>query len=188
MRVIAGKAKGRVLVAPEGLNTRPIMAKMKEALFSMWQFKIGGAAFLDLFAGSGSMGIEALSRGAQKAVFVELDRKAIDAIIQNVKTCQFTDSAVIYKDDVFHRIKWLETNHQFFDIIYLDPPFTVDEIFIPVLEAIANVDILNPDGIIAIRTLKEKEMPDVMGDLYKYKKKTYGISTIHFYCKDTEIE
>lgn len=189
MRVIAGKAKGRMLIAPKGMNTRPITAKMKEALFSMWQFDIGGASFLDLFAGSGSMGIEAISRGAKKAVFVELNQNAVEVIKQNIKTCKFTENAVVYKDDVFRRLKWLQANQEYFDIIYLDPPFTQDDIFLPVLEAVADADILNPDGVVAIRTVKEKEMPDVMGNLTKYKLKIYGISAIHFYCiKDNETE
>ncbi len=186
MRVIAGKAKGRALIAPKGMNTRPITAMMKEALFSIWQFKISGAAFLDLFAGSGSMGIEAISRGAEKAVFVEHDQNAVEVIKQNIKTCKFQDSAVVYRDDVFRRLKWLQADKQFFDIIYLDPPFTVDEIFHPVLEAVAEANILNEDGIIAIRTLKEKEMPDTVGNLVKYKLKVYGISAIHFYCVEEE--
>lgn len=184
MRVSAGKAKGRALIAPKGLNTRPITQMMKEALFSIWQFKIRDSYFLDLFAGSGSMGIEAISRGAKQAVFVELDYNAIEVIKQNIRTCKFTSQeAVVYKDDVFRRIKLLEQNKQRFDIIYLDPPFTVDEIFHPVLEAVASADILNEDGVIAIRTLKQKEMPEEMLDLYKFKVKTYGISTIHFYQK-----
>jgi len=181
MRVIAGKAKGRMLVAPEGLNTRPIMAKMKEALFSMWQFDIAGADFLDLFAGSGSMGIEAISRGAKRAVFVELDRNAINAIKKNIETCKFNENAIVYQDDVFKRVKWLQANKQTFDIIYMDPPFTVDEIFHPVLEAVADAQILREDGVLAIRTLKEKEMPEFVGNLTKYKHKVYGISAIHFY-------
>ena len=181
MRVIAGKAKGRALVAPEGFDTRPITAMMKEALFSMWQFQIQDADFLDLFAGSGSMGIEAISRGARRAVFVEMNQKAIDVIKQNVKTCKFTEEAVIYKDDVFRRIEWLKNNGESFDIIYLDPPFTVDEIFHPVLEAVTGAGILKEDGIIAIRTLKEKDMPEEINNLKKYKFKVYGISAIHFY-------
>lgn len=181
MRVIAGKAKGRMLIAPEGLNTRPIMAKMKEALFSMWQFNIAGADFLDLFAGSGSMGIEAISRGARRAVFVELDRNAINVIKKNIETCKFNENAVVYQDDVFKRVKWLQANKQTFDIIYMDPPFTVDEIFHPVLEAVADAQILREDGVLAIRTVKEKEMPEVVGNLTKYKLKVYGISAIHFY-------
>ena len=159
MRVSAGKAKGRALIAPKGLNTRPITQMMKEALFSIWQFKIRDANFLDLFAGSGSMGIEAISRGAKKATFVELDQNAIDVIKQNIRTCKFNNQeAVVYKDDVFRRIKLLEQSKERFDIIYLDPPFTVDEIFHPVLEAVASADILNEDGVIAIRTLKQKEI------------------------------
>ena len=188
MRVIAGKAKGRALEAPKGMNTRPITAMMKEALFSMWQFQMRDASFLDLFAGSGSMGIEAISRGAEKAVFVELDRNAVEVIKRNVKTCKFEQQAVVYKDDVFSRLKWLQANKQFFDIIYLDPPFTQDTIFHPVIEAVADANILNPDGVIAIRTLKEKEMPDAVGNLVKYKHKVYGISAIHFYCLEEEAE
>ena len=181
MRVIAGKAKGRQLIAPEGLNTRPIMAKMKEALFSMWQFDIYGARFLDLFAGSGSMGIEAISRGAKRAAFVEMDRNAVEVIKKNLKTCHFMDEADVYQDDVFARLKWFRNMGQKFDIIYLDPPITVESIFIPVMEALAEADILDINGCIAIRSLKEKEMPETFGKLYKYKKKVYGISAIHFY-------
>ena len=181
MRVIAGRAKGRMLIAPEGMNTRPITAKMKEALFSMWQFELPGSHFLDLFAGSGSMGIEAISRGAEKAVFVEHDQSAIDVIKKNLATCKFENDAIVYKDDVFRRIKWLQENNQCFDIIYLDPPFTVDEIFHPVLEAVTSANILNEDGVIAIRTVKEKEMPDEIGNYSKYKLKIYGTSAIHFY-------
>jgi len=181
MRVIAGKAKGRALEAPKGMNTRPITAMMKEALFSMWQFQMRDAAFLDLFAGSGSMGIEAISRGAEKAVFVELDRNAIEVIKRNVKTCKFEQQAIVYKDDVFNRVKLLQAEGETFDIIYMDPPFTVDSIFHPVLEAVAEAHILKEDGVLAIRSLKEKDMPEVMGNLEKFKLKTYGISAIHFY-------
>lgn len=186
MRVIAGKAKGKLLYAPSGMNTRPITAKMKEALFNIWQNEVIDADFLDLFAGSGSMGIEALSRGAKKAVFVELDKHAIDVIKENIKNCKFNDCAVVYKDDVFNRISLLKATNQTFDIIYLDPPFTRDEIFHPVLEAVTEADILNQDGEIAIRTVKEKEMPEEIGDYYRYKLKIYGQSAIHFYCKYAE--
>lgn len=181
MRVVAGTAKGRVLVAPKGMNTRPITAMMKEALFSIWQCDICDSDFLDLFAGSGSMGIEAMSRGAKSVVFVEHNRHAVETIKKNLETCNFTKNVEVYQDDVFKRIKWFQRLKKSFDIIYLDPPFTVDSIFIPVMEALVEAAILNPDGIIAIRTLKEKEMPEIFGKLCKYKKKVYGISAIHFY-------
>lgn len=188
LRVIAGKAKGRVLVAPKGYTTRPITAMIKEALFSIWQMQITGARFLDLFAGSGSMGIEALSRGAEKVVFVEQGRKAIDCIKKNLAICKFSSGYEIYQDDVFKRIEWLNESGYQFDIIYLDPPFTVDEVFLPVMEALSNTEILSENGTIAIRTKKEKEMPDIIGKLKKFKVKTYGISGIHFYAEHNHAD
>lgn len=181
MRVIAGKAKGHPLAAPDGMKTRPITDKIKEALFSTWQMQIVGAYFLDLFAGSGSMGIEAISRGAEKAVFVEKDRRAVDVIKKNLAACKFTDGYKVYKDNVFRRIECLKVEGERFDIIYLDPPFMVDEIFVAVMEALSDGQLLTVDGIIVIRTKKEKEMPDEIGKLRKYKFKTYGISSVHFY-------
>ena len=91
MRVISGKAKGHTLVAPKGMNTRPVTDMIKEALFSTWQMQITGAKFLDLFAGSGSMGIEAISRGAKKTVFVEKDYKVVEIIKKNLSSCKFNE-------------------------------------------------------------------------------------------------
>lgn len=183
MRVIAGKAKGRPLIAPEGFNTRPITSKIKEAIFSSLQTYIPDSYFLDLFAGSGSMGIEAMSRGAGKVVFVEKDRRATEIIKKNLLKCNFTDGYELYQEDVFKCVKWLEDRGYKFDVIYLDPPFTVDEIFMPVMELLESTDILSPDGVILIRTRTEKSMPDSIGNLQKYKLKSYGISSVHYYAK-----
>ncbi len=185
MRVIAGKAKGRALTAPPGMDTRPITAMMKEALFSIWQFRIAGTDFLDLFAGSGSMGIEALSRGARRAVFVEQDRKATEVIRKNLNVCKLTDSAVVCQDDVFRRISVLKNNGETFDIIYLDPPFTNDGIFYPVLETVTEAGILKEGGVITIRTKKEKQMPETINGFTRSKLKVYGLSAIHFYERET---
>ncbi|MDO5390855.1 MAG: 16S rRNA (guanine(966)-N(2))-methyltransferase RsmD [Eubacteriales bacterium] len=181
MRVIAGKAKGHALIAPNGINTRPVTAKIKEALFSMWQMQMADSCFLDLFSGSGSIGIEAMSRGAKKVVFVEKDRKAINVIKKNLANCKFIDGYEVYQDDVFKRIEWLAKNGYVFDIIYLDPPFTVDEIFLPVMEFLSNAGIFDKDGCIAIRTRREKEMPEKIGVLRRFKLKHYGISSVHFF-------
>ncbi len=181
MRVIAGKAKGRPLIAPQGMNTRPITDMIKEALFSSWQSQIVGSDFLDLFSGSGSMGIEAISRGAKEVIFVEKDSKAVEVIKKNLAACNFSSGYKIYKDDVFRRIEHLKADNRKFDIIYLDPPFTVDEIFIPVMEALSDRKLLFDDSIIVIRTRKEKEMPEEIGQMQKYKFKKYGISGVHYY-------
>ncbi len=181
MRVIAGTAKGRPLLAPEGYSTRPITAKIKEALFSIWQMQIAGSSFLDLFSGSGSMGIEALSRGAKQVVFVEKDRKAVQIIRKNLQRCGFDSGFEVCRDDVFRRIQCLKEKGRVFDIIYLDPPFTVEKIFLPVMEALSDGLLLAENSIVAIRTRKETELPDIIGLLRKFKLKTYGISSIHFY-------
>ena len=183
MRVIAGTAKGHPLMAPDGMNTRPITDKIKGALFNSWQLQIVDSKFLDLFAGSGSMGIEALSRGAEKVIFVEKDRKAADIIKKNLAACKFTSGYEVFKAHVFPKIECLRAENEQIDIIYLDPPFTVDEIFIPAMDALSDGKLLLKNGIIVIRTKKEKEMPDEFGKLKKYKFKIYGISGVHFYAE-----
>ena len=121
MRVIAGTARHMVLTAPEGKDTRPTQDGIRETLFNILQMDTAGSVFLDLCAGSGAIGIEALSRGAKKAYFAELSPKALKHLIKNLETTKFTDKAVVLKSDVivsFSRIREEEA-----DIIYLDPPY-----------------------------------------------------------------
>ncbi|MBQ0064652.1 MAG: 16S rRNA (guanine(966)-N(2))-methyltransferase RsmD [Firmicutes bacterium] len=182
MRVISGKAKGKKLLAPEGLHTRPVTDQIKQAIFNSWQFKVPGSKFLDLFSGSGSMGIEAISRGALKTTLVDNDRNAVDIIRTNIQNCHFEKSSYnLLQADVFKVIDQMEAKGEQFDIIYLDPPYTVDEIFVPVMEAIGKTHILKEDGILAIRTKKEKELDDEFGYLEKIRMKKYGISMVHYY-------
>jgi len=181
MRVIAGKAKGRILIAPKGMETRPITSQIKEALFNIWQTQIVDASLLDLFAGSGSIGIEAISRGAKQVVFMEQSRKAVDVIKKNLAVCDFTDGYMIYRDDVFKGLMRLKEEGYAFDLIYLDPPFTAGEIFLPVMEVLSYADILVPDGEVAIRTPKNKELPNEIGNLKRAKMKRYGVSNVHFF-------
>ncbi len=182
MRVIAGKAKNRKLIAPEGLHTRPITDRIKESLFDMWQFDIVDCDFLDLFSGSGSMGIEALSRSANKVVMVDNDYNAIKIIKQNLKNCKLTEgNEIVLKEDVF---SYIRRSKDQFDIIYVDPPFTVESIFDPVMQSLAESNLLKEKGFIALRTEENKKMDDKYGNLIKYKEKKYGISVIHFYRRE----
>ena len=181
MRVISGVAKGRLLFAPKGMETRPITSKIKESLFNIWQTKIKGAFFLDLFAGSGSMGVEALSRGAEKVVFVEKSRSAVEVIKKNLAVCGFHNGYELYRDDVFRRINRLSQRQDKFDIVYLDPPFTKPEIFVPVIESLGNAKILAPEGMAVIRIRKDIAFPETIGNLCRFRQKTYGISVINFY-------
>lgn len=187
MRIISGDARGKVIDAPKGLDTRPVTDKIRQALFNVWQFRIPGSSFLDLFSGSGSMGLEAISRHAKHVVMVEKGKEAAKVIRNNLKACHFEGrDANVMEQDVFDAIKLLKSRGETFDIIYLDPPYTVDEIFHPVMEALGDAALLKPDGEVVIRTKKEKKMNDRYGRLKKYREKTWGISTAHFYRDEPE--
>lgn len=123
MRVIAGKARRLPLIAPEGKDTRPTTDRIKETLFNMIQDEIPGCQFLDLFSGSGSIGIEALSRGAERAVLVEFGREPLKCIRANLEKTHLTEEAVVLPVEVTYAISKLEKMGQQFDIIYADPPY-----------------------------------------------------------------
>lgn len=182
MRIIAGDARGKQIEAPRGLDTRPVTDKIRQALFNIWQFRIPDSSFLDLFSGSGSMGLEALSRHARHVVMVEKGKEAADVIRRNLKACHFESrDGQVLQQDVFDAIQALGARNETFDLIYLDPPYTVDEIFHPVMAALGDAKLLKPDGEVIIRTRREKQMDDRYGSLEKYREKTWGISTAHFY-------
>lgn len=122
MRVIAGTAKGKRLFTPKTNTIRPVLDQVKEAIFSiLWDVK--GLTVLDLYAGTGSMGIEALSRGASKAVFVDKDREAVRLIHKNLETCHFAEHGRIFPISVGKAIANLEASGESFDLIFVDPPY-----------------------------------------------------------------
>ena len=121
MRVIAGEARRLKLVTPEGNDTRPTQDRIKETLFNMLQNDVPGAVFIDVFAGSGGIGIEALSRGAKKAYFIENNIKAIKCINQNLQTTKFEDRATVLKSDVLVGLKNVKEKEV--DLIFIDPPY-----------------------------------------------------------------
>lgn len=121
MRVIAGTARSLPLKTPEGMDTRPTTDRIKETLFNMIQNEVPGAIFLDLFSGSGGIGIEALSRGASKAYFIENAFKAVSCIEQNLAFTKFTDCAIVLKQDVCAGLYQIREDHV--DIIFMDPPY-----------------------------------------------------------------
>lgn len=182
MRVISGSAKGKRLKAPRGMATRPITDLIKGALFSVWGSRVIGARLLDLFAGSGSVGIEALSRGAREVVFVDNSREAIQAIKENLENCRFPHDLPIIRGDVLRVLQILDRRQERFDLVYLDPPFSNEPVFYQAMSALADVDILAPGAIVVIRAPRKKEMPD-FGVLHKYRQSDYGESSLHYYCR-----
>ena len=167
MRVITGSARGRRLKTPENYDIRPTTDNVKEALFNILQFDIEGRRVLDLFAGTGQLGIECLSRGAREAVFVDESREAVKIIRDNLKTCGFT-APVIQQS----ALAFLEHCGKF-DIIFIDPPYDAD-LYGKVLNLINSVDILSDGGIIICEARKEKELPDMTAPYSKIKERCYG--------------
>lgn len=164
MRVIAGYAKGREIFAPKGLDTRPTLAKVKEAMFGMIQFDVAGSTVLDLFAGSGSLGIEALSRGAEHAVFCDSDKKAIAVVRDNLKKLGMTESSDVIHGDSLKILPTL-TNWRF-DIVLLDPPYKT-ELQSKALAMLDDLLLLSDKAIVLCE--HSKDNPPVFTENYRPK-------------------
>ncbi len=145
MRIITGKAKGIQLKTLEGEQTRPTASRVKEAVFSMIQFDIEGRSVLDLFAGSGQMALEAISRGAKEAILVDKSKEAISIIKENVQKTKFSDACKIYQSDYLDYCNRLCKNQ--FDIIFLDPPYAL-KMYAPALKALLDANAIKPTTLI----------------------------------------
>ena len=153
MRVIAGSARRLLLKAPDGMDTRPTADRVKESLFNMLNPDLYGCAFLDLFSGSGAIGIEALSRGAQRAVLVDASMECAGIIKQNLEVTKLGENAEIINEDVYAAIERLGRRGDKFDIIFMDPPYAAGY-YVPVMEAIKKADILAAEGYIVAESAK----------------------------------
>lgn len=156
MRVIAGKARSLPLKTIEGKDTRPTTDRIKETLFNMLQTRVPDAAFLDLFSGSGAIGIEALSRGASHACFVENNKAALACIRDNLKFTKLEDDAMVMECDAVTAIHRLTGKGTVYDIIFMDPPYNMlwEK---QVLEALKDSDILDSDTTIIVEASKDTD-------------------------------
>lgn len=179
MRVITGTAGGVRLKTPDGMLTRPTADRVKEAVFSVIQFEIPGSRFLDLFGGSGQMGIEALSRGAASAVFVDGRRDACRLIQENLKLTHLQNRAVVIQSDY---MRYLESCKETFDLIFLDPPYA--EVFLEnALKRISEIDILSDRGIIICERPADKLTDLNISGLWRGKDYRYGKTWITMFRK-----
>ena len=180
MRVIAGTARGTVLKTPEGMQTRPTADRVKEALFSIVQFDLPGAKVLDLFGGTGQLGIEALSRGARHAVFVDSRDDACRLIKENLKRAKLESEATVVRSDY---LQYLNRCNEKFDIIILDPPYA--EVFLEnSLKIITEIDILQSGGIIIAERPLGKDLPWDFPGFTRSKDYKYGQILLTLYRKD----
>lgn len=178
MRVIAGQARGCTLVAPEGLLTRPTADRIKESLFNIIQAELADISFLDLFAGSGAIGIEALSRGAGKAVFADNSLQSINAIDKNLQKTRLAERAVVLRMDSLQAIDCLSKKGEAFDIIYADPPYAKGFIT-KILNEIVSKELLRENGLIIVEQGSGEQLPEVAG-LEVYREKKYGATAMLF--------
>ncbi len=180
MRVISGTARGVSLKTPEGLRTRPTADRVKEALFSILQFDLPGTRVLDLFGGTGQLGIEALSRGAKSAVFVDESDSACRLIRENLKRAKLDDRARVIRSDY---LSFLKNPTDSFEIILLDPPYA--EVFLEnSLKMITEIDILQSGGIIVTERPLGKDLPWDFPGYIRSKDYKYGKTILTLYRKD----
>lgn len=179
MRVITGKARGVQLKTPDGMLTRPTADRVKEACFSIINFDIPGAKVLDLFGGTGQLGIEALSRGAKSAVFVDAREEACKLIRENLKRTKLEQEAKVIRSDY---LDYLKRCREQYNIIFLDPPYA--EVFLEnALKRITEIDILQTDGIIVTERPLEKELPWEFEGFTRSRDYKYGKTLITIYRK-----
>ena len=180
MRVITGSARGRRLKTPEGMDIRPTTDNVKESVFNILQFDIEGRRVLDLFAGTGQLGIECLSRGAREAVFIDRDRDAVKIIRENLRTCGF--SAPVLQQDA---LSYLDACGQF-DLIFVDPPYDAG-LYEKVLEKINSIDILSEGGIIIVEADRDCALPELSPPYRRLREYRYGKVKICTYFRESSV-
>ena len=185
MRVVSGVCKGRPLKAVPGNTTRPTTDKVKEALFNMIGPYFDGGVGLDLFAGSGGLGIEGLSRGLDKVIFVDRESKAIHVIQENLKACKFEENAEVYRNDADRAVKALIKREIRFDYIFLDPPYKKQQL-VSLMEKMDQQDLVKTDGMIVCEHSFDVDLPETVGRFKQIKHEKYGIIAVTIYSGSSE--
>ena len=179
MRIITGSARGRKLKTPQDQAIRPTADNVKEALFNIIQFDIEGRRVLDLFAGTGQLGLECLSRGAREAVFVDESPEALRLVRENLRACGL--QGTVLRQDALSYLRGCGR----FDLIFVDPPYDAG-LYEPVLGTINAVDILSDGGIIICEARRERELPEMAAPYVKGKEYRYGQVKICIYTKESK--
>lgn len=185
MRVITGTAKGARLSAPKGMNVRPTLDRVREALFSIIAARVPESRFLDLFAGSGANGIEALSRSASACVFVDSSHTSIHAIHANLEHTRLSDRARCVQATLPRCLMALAETETAFDLIFADPPYKWIE-FDKLLERIHSEHLLAYEGLIILEHARATNMPERMRGFVRTRQAHYGDTTLSFYAVESE--
>jgi len=179
MRIITGCAKGAKLKAPSGLDTRPTADRVKESVFNILGDIVVDACVLDIFAGTGNLGLEALSRGAKTGVFVDNNKESIAVITENAHHTKLFERTEIYKNDVYRSLELFSQKGRTFDLIFCDPPYKRG--FIQgVLEKLNSYPIIAPQGVVVIEHSRDEKIADEWENLQLRRTEKYGTTLISF--------
>ncbi|HEY5561137.1 MAG TPA: 16S rRNA (guanine(966)-N(2))-methyltransferase RsmD [Clostridiaceae bacterium] len=180
MRIISGIAKGRKLLSPEDYATRPTLDRVKEAMFNIIAGYVPGAITLDMFAGTGSLGLEAISRGAKYCYLFEKDSKSYSILKENIKVLDFSDSATAFNYSCYDGIKVLSDKNIKFDLIFIDPPY-MKSMIPTALELIDKYKLLNEDSIIVTKIDSKEKVYEGINNINLIDKRKYGKTIVCFY-------
>lgn len=183
LRVITGSARGRKLRVPRGYQVRPTPEMVRGALFNIIGEKVVGCRFLDLFAGTGSVGIEALSRGAAYAAFVESNRKVYNILQDNLETCGFASRSRVYPLETIPSLPILLRNESPFDFVFLDPPYA-GGFFQKFLTHIPRYDIVSATGVVAVQHFFKTTAEEFYSPYSLKRRKRFGDTVLSFYSRD----
>lgn len=180
LRVIAGSARKRRLKAPPGRDVRPTADRVKEALFNILAERIDGCAFLDLFAGTGGVGIEALSRGAEKAVFIEKDARVIKVLQDNLSITGLADRAEIICSEIETGLRRLGSEGRQFELVFMDPPYG-QGLTHTTMTRLVKYNLIKSQGLVVVETGKQELLPAQVAILKLYRQVRYGDTLLSFY-------
>ncbi len=181
MRVIAGKYRSRTLRSLKGQALRPTSDRLRETLFNILGPTMEGATFVDLYAGTGAVGIEALSRGARLVIFAEQHAAAVALIRRNLESLEIGAQAEVLGMKVLRAIERLEARNTRAQFIFLDPPYAADVEYENTLDALGNSPLLAPDGLLIVEHLKKRKLPQRVGDLQLARVVEQGDAALSFY-------
>lgn len=180
MRIISGIAKGRKLLSPVGSNTRPTLDRIKESIFNILQDKPYDSIVIDVFSGTGSLGLEAASRGAEKCYLVDKNDDTYSILQKNVENLKFGSTCETLKMDSYEALSYLSNKHVKFDIIFIDPPYNKNMIPLAV-EIISKKRLLNNNGVIVTKIDSKEIIYNGFEDIFLYDNRKYGNTIICFY-------
>ncbi|MCM0648715.1 16S rRNA (guanine(966)-N(2))-methyltransferase RsmD [Clostridium swellfunianum] len=180
MRIISGEAKGRKLLSPEGMGTRPTLDRVKQSIFNIIQHKTVGAKVIDVFAGTGSLGLEAVSRGAAECYLIDKGDSTFKFLKQNVENLIFSDRCTCINTDSYAALKEFGKKGLVFDLIFIDPPYS-KEMIPPAVEIISEKNLLSKDGLIVSKIDSSEEIYTGNEKIELFDHRKYGNTTVCFY-------